>query len=122
MLKRQNVAKMSHSNNGVTVPSPPTFYSSAVCNCHIILLCFRPEVSFWSGITVICYGIYMHNTVLTEKHANACGIRRNPQLPISLDLVIVAQRKNCPYPYFPSKLGTTVPSDSPYSGHVVSKF
>ncbi len=28
--------------------------------------------------------------------------------------------QNCPYPYPPSKLGT-VPSDSPFSGHVVSK-
>ncbi len=37
------MAKTSHSGNGVTVPSPPTLYSSTVCNCHIILPCFKPE-------------------------------------------------------------------------------
>ncbi len=89
----QNVAKTSHSGNGVTVPSPPAFYSSTVCNT---LPCFKPE-----GVphTRKPAATYMRTLVSRLGHRGFMH--------------------NCPYPYPPSKLGT-VPSDCPFSGHVAS--
>ncbi len=88
---------MSHSDSGVTVPSPPTFYSSTVCNCHIILPCFRPE-----GVR--------------HTRKPAAAYRRTLVFGLSHRGYV----QNCPYPYPPSKLGT-VPYDGPFSGRVLSK-